>query len=87
MNPKVFHEMRMLTPGDRINNSYDTVTWERMVVIKQRILQIWDTAPPTVRICCIKFAQRVVLAQTVSSMGDHRVCDLATFAETLLTDL
>lgn len=58
---------------DRINNSYDTVTWERMVGIKQRILQIWDKAPPTVGICCIKFAQRVVLAQTESSMGDHRV--------------
>ncbi|KAM3445456.1 hypothetical protein NHJ13734_000369 [Beauveria thailandica] len=55
-----------------INNSYDTVTWERMMAIKQRILQIWDTATPTVRICCIKFAQRVVLAQTVSIMGDHR---------------
>lgn len=64
----------MLTDNDRINNSYDTVTWERMVAIKQRVLQIWDTATPTVRICCIKFAQRVVLAQTVSSMGDHRVC-------------
>ncbi|KGQ12387.1 mRNA cleavage and polyadenylation specificity facto r complex subunit pta1 [Beauveria bassiana D1-5] len=55
-----------------INNSYDTVTWERMMSIKQRILQIWDTATPTVRICCIKFAQRVVLAQTVSIVGDHR---------------
>lgn len=64
---------QMLTVNNRINNSYDTVTWERMVGIKQRILQIWDTAPPSVRICCIKFAQRVVLAQTLSSMGDHRV--------------
>ncbi|KKO97033.1 hypothetical protein THAR02_10864 [Trichoderma harzianum] len=55
-----------------INNSYDTVTWERMVSIKQKILQLWDNVPPTVRICCIKFAQRVVLAQTVASGAEHR---------------
>ncbi|KAM0446722.1 hypothetical protein ACHAPV_003807 [Trichoderma viride] len=55
-----------------INNSYDTVTWERMVSIKQKILQMWDTVPPTVRICCIKFAQRVVLAQSVASGAEHR---------------
>ncbi|KAM0483044.1 hypothetical protein ACHAPX_002489 [Trichoderma viride] len=55
-----------------INNSYDTVTWERMVSIKQKILQMWDNAPPTVRICCIKFAQRVVLAQSVASGAEHR---------------
>jgi len=56
-----------------INNSYDTVTWERMVSIKQKILQMWDNVPPTVRICCIKFAQRVVLAQSVASGAEHRV--------------
>ncbi|KAL7950641.1 hypothetical protein V8C42DRAFT_307133 [Trichoderma barbatum] len=55
-----------------INNSYDTVTWERMVSIKQKILQLWDNVPPTVRICCIKFAQRVVLAQSIASGAEHR---------------
>lgn len=44
-----------------------------MVSIKHKILQLWDGAPPTVRICCIKFAQRVVLAQTVASGAEHRV--------------
>ncbi|TQS31347.1 hypothetical protein Golomagni_08375 [Golovinomyces magnicellulatus] len=56
-----------------VNNGYDTVTWERMVGIKQRILKIWDTATPTVKICCIKFAQRVILAQTNSNGAEHRV--------------
>ena len=56
-----------LTVRWTINNSYDTITWERMMAIKQRILRIWEHAPPTVRICCIKFAQRVVLAQSVAS--------------------
>ncbi|KAI0007070.1 hypothetical protein F4779DRAFT_593542 [Xylariaceae sp. FL0662B] len=55
-----------------INNSYDTSTWERMTAIKARILQIWDTAPLTVRICCVKFAQRVVLAQTQSVNPEAR---------------
>ncbi|KAI2621248.1 hypothetical protein GGR54DRAFT_600704 [Hypoxylon sp. NC1633] len=59
-----------------INNSYDTLTWERMTAIKMRILQIWDTAPSTVRICCIKFVQRVVLAQTQSIHPEPRRGDV-----------
>ncbi|KAI1470368.1 uncharacterized protein F4812DRAFT_417279 [Daldinia caldariorum] len=59
-----------------INNSYDTHTWERMTAIKSRILRIWDTAPLSVRICCIKFAQRVVLAQTQSINAEPRRGDL-----------
>lgn len=55
-----------------INNGYDTVTWDRMVSIKQKVLQVWETAPTTVRICCIKFAQRVVLAQTTTTGAEHR---------------
>ncbi|KAJ3522199.1 hypothetical protein NM208_g12959 [Fusarium decemcellulare] len=55
-----------------INNSYDTITWEKMLAIKQKILRIWDNAAPTVRICCIKFAQRVVLAQSVGSGAEPR---------------
>ena len=43
------------------------------MAIKQRILRIWDTASPSVRICCIKFAQRVVLAQSVASGAEPRV--------------
>lgn len=44
-----------------------------MVAIKQRILRIWDTAATGVRICCIKFAQRVVLVQTVGPNADPKV--------------
>ncbi|KAI1379557.1 hypothetical protein F4677DRAFT_409675 [Hypoxylon crocopeplum] len=59
-----------------INNSYDTHTWERITAIKTRILHIWDTAPTTVQICCIKFVQRVVLAQTQSINPEPRRGDL-----------
>lgn len=56
-----------------INNAYDTPTWETMVAIKSRILRIWDTSATGVRICCIKFAQRVVLVQTSGPDADARV--------------
>ncbi|KAL5612343.1 hypothetical protein BROUX41_000125 [Berkeleyomyces rouxiae] len=49
-----------------IENSYDNITWQKMTDIKSRIFSIWETASPSVRICCIKFAQRIVLAQTPS---------------------
>ncbi|PMD49914.1 uncharacterized protein K444DRAFT_657788 [Hyaloscypha bicolor E] len=55
-----------------INNPYDTLTWERMLAIKSRIFRIWDSAAPGVRICCIKFAQRVVLVQTKGPDSDPR---------------
>jgi hypothetical protein len=44
-----------------------------MTAIKSRILRIWDVAPPGIRVCCIKFAQRIVLAQTSGIDGDVRV--------------
>lgn len=70
---------RLIGHATRINNGYDTITWEKMISIKQRILRIWDHASPTVRICCIKFVQRVVLAQSVASGAEPRVsCDLKT---------
>lgn len=64
---------RLTIVADRINNSYDTTTWERLTAVKSRILRLWNTAPPSIRICCIKFAQRVVLAQTVAGEQDLRV--------------
>jgi symplekin len=44
-----------------------------MVAIKSRILRTWDSAAVGVRICCIKFAQRVVLVQTIGAEADSRV--------------
>ncbi|KAG6181882.1 hypothetical protein E4U36_003684 [Claviceps purpurea] len=55
-----------------INNAYDTVTWDKVLSIKQTILRLWDRAVPSVKICCIKFAQRVVLAQTACTAGEYR---------------
>ncbi|RDA84656.1 hypothetical protein CP532_5710 [Ophiocordyceps camponoti-leonardi (nom. inval.)] len=55
-----------------INNGYDTDTWERMVSIKQRILRLWESSVPSVNICCIKFVQRVILAQSVSAASEFR---------------
>jgi symplekin len=46
-----------------------------MSAIKSSILRRMDTAAPGVRICCIKFLQRVVLVQT-PGMVDPRVCNM-----------
>jgi hypothetical protein len=62
-----------LTCFASINNSYDSETWDQMTAIKSRIFRIWDTAPPGIRMCCIKFAQRVVLCQTNGIDSDIRV--------------
>ncbi|KAB5580975.1 hypothetical protein GE09DRAFT_459068 [Coniochaeta sp. 2T2.1] len=53
-------------------NAHDRDSWESIQAIKSRILRIWEGAPPPVRICCIKFAQRVVLAQTMSNGMDSK---------------
>ncbi|KAK8020890.1 hypothetical protein PG990_006028 [Apiospora arundinis] len=58
-----------------INNPYDTAAWDHMSAIKSRILRLWDTSPVTVRICCVKFAQRVVLAQMPSVNAEPRKND------------
>ncbi|KAG0647863.1 mRNA cleavage and polyadenylation specificity factor complex subunit pta1 [Hyphodiscus hymeniophilus] len=55
-----------------INNPYDGPTWDRMIAIKSRILRMWDSATIGVRICCIKFAQRVVLVQTAGPEADPK---------------
>lgn len=85
-------EARLITVCLRINNPYDKPTWEKMAAIKTRILRIWDTAPPGIRICCIKFSQRVVLAQTAPPDGDARVSahsdtynSLGSFTDIILT--
>ncbi|KAK1755192.1 mRNA cleavage and polyadenylation specificity factor complex subunit pta1 [Echria macrotheca] len=56
-----------------IHNSYHKESWEAMTAIKAKILQIWDTAPTPVRICCIKFVQRVILAQTASNGMEQKI--------------
>lgn len=54
----------------------DTQTWDRMAAIKSNILRRWDTASTGIRVCCIKFVQRVVQVQTPGVIADPRVRDL-----------
>lgn len=44
-----------------------------MTAIKQDILRRMDSFPYSVRICCIKFLQRVILVQTPGLISDPRV--------------
>ncbi|KAE8372361.1 hypothetical protein BDV26DRAFT_102196 [Aspergillus bertholletiae] len=47
-----------------INHPEDSATWENMTASKDDILRRWDTSPSSVKVCCIKFVQRVVQVQT-----------------------
>ncbi|KAL4798198.1 hypothetical protein BDV19DRAFT_397108 [Aspergillus venezuelensis] len=55
-----------------INHPEDKQSWEHIEAIKQDILRRWDTFSHPVRVCCIKFAQRVVLVQTHGLIADPR---------------
>ncbi|KAL1967115.1 hypothetical protein VTN77DRAFT_3406 [Rasamsonia byssochlamydoides] len=46
--------------------------WELMTAIKHNILQRWDAAPYPVKVCCIKFVQKVVHIQTPGTISDPR---------------
>lgn len=60
-------------PSSRINNSGDTSAWEKMAAIKSNILRRWDTAAAGVRVCCIKFVQKVIQIGTPGVIADPRV--------------
>ncbi|CAF9909350.1 MAG: hypothetical protein ALECFALPRED_005526 [Alectoria fallacina] len=55
-----------------IANPHDVPVWNQMASIKSNILQRWDTAATGVRICCIKFVQKVVQVQTPGVIADPR---------------
>ncbi|EDP48864.1 mRNA cleavage and polyadenylation specificity factor complex subunit [Aspergillus fumigatus A1163] len=57
-----------------INHPEDSALWENMMAVKQDILRKWDSSPYPVKVCCIKFVQRVVQVQTHGPIADPRVC-------------
>ncbi|KAF2754240.1 hypothetical protein EJ05DRAFT_479766 [Pseudovirgaria hyperparasitica] len=59
-----------------IKNPSDEATWQKIAAIKSNILRRMDNAMPGVRICCIKFVQRVVQTQTPGVIKDPRRPDL-----------
>ncbi|KAL9085782.1 MAG: hypothetical protein Q9165_007414 [Trypethelium subeluteriae] len=55
-----------------ISNPNDSTTWQKMAAIKSNILRRMDSAASGIRICCIKFIQRVVQTQTPGLIADPR---------------
>ncbi|OJJ46270.1 hypothetical protein ASPZODRAFT_2090875 [Penicilliopsis zonata CBS 506.65] len=55
-----------------INHPAATAIWESMTAIKQNILQRWDNFPTAVKICCVKFVQRIIQVQTPGLISDPR---------------
>lgn len=55
-----------------ISNAEDSETWAKMASMKSSILRRMDSAPGSVRICCIKFVAQVVQVQTPGVIADPR---------------
>ncbi|KKZ67315.1 hypothetical protein EMCG_06998 [[Emmonsia] crescens] len=55
-----------------IDNPNESALWEKMTAIKQNILKRWDTASNSIKVCCIKFVQKVVQVQTTGVISDPR---------------
>ncbi|KAL5381497.1 hypothetical protein DPSP01_007208 [Paraphaeosphaeria sporulosa] len=55
-----------------ISDPNDKQHWQTMIDIKSNILNRMNTAPPGVRICCVKFVQQVVLVQTPGVIDPRR---------------
>lgn len=56
-----------------ISRQNEAALWQDMSAMKLNILQRMDSAPVTVRICCIKFVQKVVQVETPGVISDPRV--------------
>jgi symplekin len=46
--------------------------WQDMTSMKLTVLRLMDTAPTSVRVCCVKFIQKVVQVQTPGVIADPR---------------
>ncbi|KAJ5088204.1 Protein of unknown function DUF3453 [Penicillium angulare] len=55
-----------------VNHPEDAHSWEKMNTIKQEILKRMDSFSCPVKICCVKFLQRVVQVQTPGLIADPR---------------
>lgn len=62
-----------------ISNAADSQTWQTMATIKSNILRRIEKEPSGVKLCCIKFIQRVVQVQTPGQVADPRVRDWKYF--------
>jgi symplekin len=47
--------------------------WNTMTAIKSNIMSRFDSSPTSVRVCAIKFVQKVVQVQTPGVIADPRV--------------
>ncbi|EFR02074.1 hypothetical protein MGYG_05077 [Nannizzia gypsea CBS 118893] len=55
-----------------VSDASQTSLWQTMTTIKHTILKKWDASSHGVKICCIKFAQKVVQVQTQGPIADPR---------------
>ena len=73
-------EYILISGVSSVSDPNDSQNWQLMLAIKSNILRRMDSAPPGVRICCVKFVQQVVLVQA-PGMVDPRVRPLLFWME------
>ena len=67
-----------------ISQPEQVLLWQEMAAIKLNILMRMDKAPPAVRVCCIKFIQKVVQVQTPGVIADPRGALIVSYIPVIL---
>ncbi|RMD42627.1 hypothetical protein DV735_g2494, partial [Chaetothyriales sp. CBS 134920] len=70
--PLVFRRMYVTGPIAEIAHPDEAALWHDMAAIKLSIMQRMDSASFPVRICCVKFFQKVVHVETPGQVADPR---------------
>jgi symplekin len=67
--------MTFLLTGARYSSLHpdQAPVWQQMMAIKLNIMGRMDSAPIAIKICCIKFLQKLVQVQTPGVIADPRV--------------
>ena len=69
MTSTLTHSMSIIS----VSTPKDETTWQILSLVKTNILRRLDNAPAGVRVCCVRFIQRVIHTQTPGLVADPRV--------------
>lgn len=61
-----------IVPAYRMSHPDQALLWQDMTTMKMTVLRLMDTASTSIRICCVKFIQKVVQVQTPGVIADPR---------------
>lgn len=71
-DPLRMSKTQPLTQNRRLSHPDQALLWQDMTTMKMTVLRLMDTATTSVRVCCVKFIQKVVQVQTPGVIADPR---------------